>query len=107
VRDSEGPDEIAAGSAVDDCKLDAADSGDPVHDLVHRSVAADRNQELRASRRGLPRELGEVTLLLGEVCVPLEPALGRDARHLRPSFPGGAVVGRRVDEEDRVANGRK
>ena len=107
VRDPERADEVAAGSAVDDCELDAVDSGDPVHDLVHRSVAANRDQELRASRRGLPREVGEVTLLLGEVCVSLEPALGRDPRHLRPAFPGGAVVGRRVDQEDRVANGRR
>ena len=46
VRDPERADEVAAGAAVDDRELDALDARDPVHDLVHRPVAADGDEEL-------------------------------------------------------------
>jgi hypothetical protein len=104
VRDPERAHEVAAGSAVEDRQLDAVDACDPVHDLVHRPVAADGDEQLRAPVSRLPRELGELALLLGQVRVSLEPSLRRLSRDLGPAFSRRAVVGRRVDEEDRLAN---
>jgi hypothetical protein len=104
VRDPERADEVAAGAAVDDRQLDGFDPGDPVHDLVHRPVAADGDDQLRASFRSLPREPRELALLLGQVRISLEPSLRRLSRDLGPALPGRAVVGRRVDEEDGFAN---
>jgi hypothetical protein len=45
-----------------------------------------------------------VALLLGQVRVADEAALGGQTRDLGPALPGGAVVGRRVDEKRGVAN---
>ena len=60
VRDAEGAHEVAAGAAVDDRKLDALEGRDAVDDLVHGAVAADGDEQARASRRSLTGEVDEV-----------------------------------------------
>jgi hypothetical protein len=107
VWDPERAHEVAAGPAVNDRQLDALDAGDPVHDLVHGPVAADHDEELGALRRGLAGELRQLALFFREERVALEPLLGSESRDLGPSLSGRAVVGRRVDEEDGFANGRR
>ena len=44
VWDCVGADEIAAGASGEDRELDVCPAGDPVHDLVDGSVAADGHQ---------------------------------------------------------------
>jgi hypothetical protein len=91
---------------VDDCELDALEARDAVHDFVHGSVSADRDEQARASRGSLAGEVDEVARPLGEEGVAGQPALGREPRDFRPALPGRAVVGGRVDEEGGLANGR-
>jgi hypothetical protein len=105
VRNAVGADEVAAGSAVEDGELDASRTRDPVHDLVHRAVAAHDNQKPRSLGNCLAGEFGKVALILGEVRVSLQSSLLREARDLRPALSRRAVVGRRVDEKDGLANG--
>ena len=105
ARDAVGADEVPAGAARDHGQLDV-EAGDPVDDLVHGAVAADRHEQ-RRRRRGLARELGQVARPLGEQRVALQPERGRLVRELRPAPTRRAVLGRGVDQEDRVANGRR
>jgi hypothetical protein len=70
---------------------------------VHGPVPADGDEQRRAGP-GLARELGQVPGPLGEERVALQPERGRLVRQLRPAPPGRTGLGRRVDQEDRVAN---
>ena len=88
------PSGIVASSVV------APRAHEPVHDLVQRPVAADRDDELAPSRAALLGELDQVAGALGEERLALEPELRGAVRELRPALAGDAVVRRRVDEED-------
>jgi hypothetical protein len=77
-------------------------TNEPIDYLVQRSVAADRDDELRAVARSLLGELDQVAGTLGEERRALEPELGRAVGELRPALACDAVAGRRVDEEDRA-----
>jgi hypothetical protein len=101
-----GADEVPAGAARDDRELDVPRLGDTVYDLVDGSVAADRNQERRALGDRTARQLGEVAGPLREQRLAAQAALGCEVGDLRPALPRRAVVGRRVDQEDGLANGR-
>ena len=100
----EGADEVASGASVHDRQLDVLDACDPVHDLVHGAVPADRDDQARASRCGLVRELREVLRPLGEERVAGQAAVGGEPCDLRPALPGLAPVGGRVDEEGDSVN---
>ena len=104
ARDAVGADEVPARPARDHGELDV-EAGDPVDDLVHRPVAADRHEQRRAAVRRLARELDQVAGPLGEQRVALQPERGRPVGELGPAPPGRAVLGRGVDQEDGVANG--
>jgi len=56
-RQPERAGEVPAGSARDHRDLDAVAFRDPVHDLVHRSVASDDDQQLSAFVGGATRQL--------------------------------------------------
>ena len=73
---------------------------DAVGDLVHRPVAADDDEQLRAPGDRVPRELGQVTRPFREERVALEPEGRGPVGELGPAPARGAVAGRRVDEED-------
>ena len=105
VGDLECADEVAAGAPVDDRELDVVDSCDPVHDLVHRAVAADGDDQARAADRSLVGELRQVLGTLGEKRVAGEAAVGRVAGNLGPALAGRSSVGGGVDEEGGGANG--
>jgi hypothetical protein len=66
VRQGEGPREIPACSSRDHSDLDLLALGDPVHDLVDRSVAADDDKEFRAVVHRAVRKLGELSGPTGE-----------------------------------------
>src|ERR671930_570896 len=103
ARDAVGPDEVPAGAARDDGQLDALPAGDPVERLVDGAVPSDDDQQPRAALRGFLRELAEMTAPLGEKRVADEALRGSGTRDLRPALARGAVVRRRVDEEDSLA----
>jgi hypothetical protein len=90
---------------VDDRELDPVDAGDPVHDLVHGSVAADGDQETRACRGGLVSELRKVLRTLRDERVAGQAPVGREPGDLGPALAGRPVVRGRVDEEGDLANG--
>jgi hypothetical protein len=90
---------------VDDRELHSLDPLDPVDDLVHGPVAADGDEQARSVLDGFPRQVDEVTRALGDERVAGKPPLGREPGDLGPALARGAVVGRRVDEEDGLANG--
>jgi len=71
-----------------------------VHDLVQRPVAADRDDESRAVAGRLLGQLRQVPGPFREERLALEPEVRRAVRERRPALARGAVVGRRVDEED-------
>ena len=104
VRNVERAHEVAAGAAMDDRELDAFEARDAVDDLVHGSVTTDRDKQASASRGGLLGEVDEVARALGKKCVAGHAPFGCRPRDLRPALAGGAVVGRRVDQEDGLAN---
>ena len=54
-RDAVGADEVHARSRAGSSRARRRDAGDPVHDLVQRAVAADRDDERGAVRRRLRR----------------------------------------------------
>jgi hypothetical protein len=104
VRDPERADEVAAGASMHDRELDAVDARDPVHDLVHCAVPADGDDQVRASRRGVVRELGQVLRPFGEERVAGEAAIGCEPGDLGPALPGLAPVGGGIDQKRRGAN---
>jgi hypothetical protein len=92
---------------MDDRELDTIEARHAVDDLVHGSVPADGDEEACAFRGSLPGKVDEVARPLGEEGVAAQAAFGREPCDLGPALPGRAVVGRRVDEEDGLANGRR
>ena len=103
VRDPERADEVAAGAAVHDRELHPVDPCDPVHDLVHRAVPADGDQQAGALRRGLARELCELLGPLRDERVAGQAALAGEPGDLRPALAGRPVVRGRIDEENSFA----
>src|SRR5690348_7793614 len=77
--------------------------GGPVHDLVHRAVAADHHEQ-RVTRFAC--RLREMSRELREHLVAAQAEVGRPLPQLRPALPGRAVAGGRVDEEEDSANRR-
>jgi len=75
---------------------------EPVRDLVQGAVPADGDDELRAVGGGALGELREVPGAGREEGLAGEAELRGAMCELRPAPAGGAVRGRRVDEEDRV-----
>ncbi len=61
VRNAERAGEVPARAAGDHGDLDAFALRDPVHDLVHGTVAADDDEPLCALVRCLPCELGQLS----------------------------------------------
>ena len=107
ARDPEGADEVPARPARHDRDLRRlVEAREPVHDLVDRAVATHDDEQLRATRRGLARELGEVTLPLAQERVALEAGRRCAPCQLGPAPPGRAVRRRGVDEEDDAVVGR-
>ena len=99
--DLERPHEVDAGAARDDGELRArVRCNESVDHLVHRAVAADRNEQLGACGGGLAREVSEMPGLFREERVSLEPHLGRATGDLGPVGAGRPAGRRRVDEED-------
>jgi hypothetical protein len=74
---------------------------------VEGAVAADYDEELRAFVDGPARELGQVAGRVGEERVARQALPGGDVGDLRPALARRAVRRRRVDEEDRLLNGRR
>ncbi len=74
-----------------------------VHDLVHRPVAADDDEQPVA---GVARGLREMAGILGEHLVAAQPELGGAAPQVGPALAGRAVARRRVDEKERLAANR-
>jgi hypothetical protein len=68
----------------------------PVHDLVQRPVAADRDDQLGVGAGG---ELGQMAGPFAVVRLPVEAEPGCAVRKRRPAPTCAAVVGGRVDEE--------
>ena len=80
-------------------------AGDPVRDLVHGPVAADHDEQLRAAVRRLARERAELARRARRrACRPSSPRCAARCAISGQRLPGRAVVRRRVDEEDGVAN---
>jgi hypothetical protein len=100
MRDAVGADEVPAGSAWDDRKLDPGAPCNSVDDLVDRAVPADGDEQVSAVVGRLPCELCELARPLGEERVPGQPGGRSTIGDLRPAPSGGAVVCSRVDEED-------
>ena len=100
MRDSERAHEVAAGAAVDDGQLDVVGARQPVDHLVHRAVAADRDEELGAARGGFPGEIRQVSRSLRQERVSAQATIGGQPRDLGPSLAGASVVRGRVDQED-------
>jgi hypothetical protein len=96
--------EVPAGAARDHGELDLLRLTDAVHDLVDGAVAADRDEQRGAVRDRAACELRQLARPLGEQCLAAQAALGCEVGDLGPAAPGRAVLGSRVDEEDR-ANG--
>ena len=95
--------EVPSCSARDHGQLDVFRLGDAVHDLVHRAVPADDDEELRSSAYGVCRKRDELSRLLGDEGVTCEAERGRPVRDLGPTLPRRASGGSRVDEEDGAA----
>jgi hypothetical protein len=74
---------------------------------VDGSVAPDRNQERRALGDRTARQFGKVAGSLREQRLAAQAALGCEVGDLRPALARRAIAGRRVDEEDGLANGRR
>jgi hypothetical protein len=98
ARDAVGADEVPAGAARDHRELDV-EAGDPVDDLVHGSVPADRHEQVGVRRR-LARELGQVTRALREQRVAAQTERRGSVRELGPAASCGAVLRGRIDQED-------
>jgi hypothetical protein len=90
---------------VHDSELYAVDSRDPVHDLVHRPVPADGDQQAGALRGSLARQLGKVLWALRDERIAGQAALAGEPGDLGPALAGGPVVRGRIDEERGLANG--
>ena len=100
--------EVHARAERDRRQLGArARAHDPVHNLVQRAVAADRDDELGAVARSALGELDQVARAFREERLAREPELLGAVRELGPAPARDAVVRRRVDEEDGAnRNGR-
>jgi hypothetical protein len=101
------PDEVHARAERDHRQLGRrARAQDAVDGLVQGAVAADGDDERRAAARGALGQLDQVPRALGEERLAGEPELCGAVRELRPALAGGAVVRRRVDEEDGASDRR-
>src|SRR5438046_2131472 len=84
-RDRAGPAEVHSGAGRAGRQLGrAARQYEPVHDLIQRSVAADRDDEGRAVADGLRRELDQLPGALREESLSCKAEPFRTVRQLRP-----------------------
>src|SRR5207302_1407232 len=103
---AQAADEVLARSAREHGEVDTTcppTRHEAVHALVHRTVTADDDEELRAVDRRAGGELAEVPGRLGDQRIAAQPLRRRLPRDLRPPPPSRPVGRGRVDEEDDVS----
>jgi hypothetical protein len=88
---------------VHDRELGVLGADETVDDFVDGSVTSDGDEEANSFPRGFARQIGQVAGPLREERVATDPALRGCPGDLRPAPSGRPVVGRRVDEEDRLS----
>ncbi len=87
-------DEIAAGAERDDPEPGAAAQAglgalDPVHDLVDRAVAADRDHRVAAALDALPGQLGGAAARVGRHQLERHTGLPQGGLQVRAALSGG------------------
>jgi hypothetical protein len=102
-RDPVSADEVPPGPTRDHGQLDV-ETCDPVRDLVDGPVAADGNEQVGA-HCCLARQLRELPGPRRDQRVAAQAQRGRAVGELGPAPARRAVLGRRVDQEDRAVNG--